>query len=529
MDGADRQIDDEFERLLSALTEGALEPADIERLDGMLRADAELRRRYFEHCQMHALLKSEHGLLVGWSSCGPDAEEVALESGRRSRSRLATFALATAATLAAAAAGLWWLSAEQSASPLRGERVATLSKTVGAEFAFGPNGECAPGEGVDLRQGTYELLSGLIEIEYDSGALLLVQAPATFELVDDASVRLEDGQVSAHVPQAAIGFRIDSPGATVIDMGTDFAVQAVRDQESEVHVFQGEVLVDLHGDKGKSSDPLRLVTGEATRVDFLTGMPSGIDIDSQQFLRTLREAESEYAEAVLRLDPAIYYRMEPCSDGSRLVDSGPAGAHAKIHPGRAKSPVWTAGKFGAAFELGGTAMQTYAAAASYPQAEGDEISVVGWVYARSRPRWASIAKNWAGGDYDRGQFHFGLNHDSGELEAHIVDSSGREIAVRDSQALPLRSWHHVAFVADGQMLRLYRNGREVDAQPYERLHRDPRITALAIGTKLNLSGNSPEERDYNMWDGRLDELAIFNHALTADEVLSLYEIAGKGD
>jgi hypothetical protein len=122
-----------------------------------------------------------------------------------------------------------------------------------------------------------------------------------------------------------------------------------------------------------------------------------------------------------------------------------------------------------------------------------------------------------------------LNHDSGELEAHIVDSSGKEITVLDSQPLPLRGWHHVAFVADGEMLRLYRNGREVDAQPYRQLHRDPRIKALAIGTKLNLNGQVPEERDYNMWDGRLDELAIFNHALSADEVRSLYEIASTGD
>lgn len=529
MDGSNPQIETEFERLLAALTEGALRAEEVEQLDGMLRADAGLRRRYLEHCQIHALLKSEHGLLVGWSTCGPDSEGAAPASSRLRTAKIVAFALATAATVAVVATGLWWKDAERPVSPFRGERVAVLSKSVGAEFSFGPNGERSPGEGVDLRQGAYELTSGLVEIEYDSGALLLVQAPATFELVDDASVRLEDGQVSAHVPQAAIGFRIDSPGATVIDMGTDFAVQAVRDQESEVHVFQGEVLVDLHGDKGKSSDPLRLVTGEATRVDYLTGMPSGIDIDSQQFLRTLREAESDYAEAVLRLSPAVYYRMEPVGDGTQLFDSAPTHANARVNLGRAKSPVWTAGKFGAAFELGGTAMQTYASAMSYPQAEGDEISVVGWVYARSRPRWASIAKNWAGGDYDRGQFHFGLNHDSGELEAHIVDSSGKEIAVRDKRPLPLHSWHHVALVADGQVLRLYRNGREVDAQTYHQLHRDPRIVALAIGTKLNLNGNAPEERDYNMWDGRLDELAIFNHALSADDVRSLYEIAGTGE
>jgi hypothetical protein len=84
----------------------------------------------------------------------------------------------------------------------------------------------------------------------------------------------------------------------------------------------------------------------------------------------------------------------------------------------------------------------------------------------------------------------------------------------------------VAFVADGEKLRLYRNGREVDAQPYHKLHRDPRIKALAIGTKLNLIGTAPEERDYNMWDGRLDELAIFNHALSSEQIRKLYVMAG---
>jgi Concanavalin A-like lectin/glucanases superfamily len=88
----------------------------------------------------------------------------------------------------------------------------------------------------------------------------------------------------------------------------------------------------------------------------------------------------------------------------------------------------------------------------------------------------------------------------------------------------LNAWHHVAFVADGSTLRLYRNGREIGAAPYHELRRDPRIQALAIGTKLNLSGNAPEGRDFNMWDGRLDELAIFNHALSPEQVSELYKL-----
>jgi hypothetical protein len=508
----------EFERLLSQLFEGSLDASEIRALSAIVESNRELRRRYLEHCQMHAMLRSEHGLLTA----GTEVKSIEGAKFSRQSRWQNVLTLAIAASIIAAVSTIWWRVDRRDVLPHRGREVALVGKTVGGTFAYGPNGEASPAEGTKMRQGFYELRNGLVEIEYPSGAVLVVQAPAMFELVDDECIRLEDGRLAAHVPEAAIGFRIDSPGATVIDLGTDFAVHAVRDQESEVHVFQGEVLVDLRGEKGRASDPLRLVTGEATRVDYFTGMPSGIDLDTQQFVRSLREPESAYADVVVALDPVVYYRMEPSGDGTRLLDSSPNRADAIIHLGRATSPVWTVGKVGAALQLGGTAQQTFAFAPSYPQTDGDTLTVAAWVYARSRPRWASIAKNWAGGDYDRGQFHFGLNFDGGELEAHIVDSSGEEIAVLDSVPLPLHRWHHVAFVADGRMLRLYRNGQEIDAKPYNRLHRDPRITALAVGTKLNLAGDAPEEKDYNMWDGRLDEVAIFNDALTPDQIQSLW-------
>ncbi len=512
-----------FEYLLGQFTEDALSAAEREQLCAILETDRGLRWRYMEHCQMHALLRSEHGLLTAWSAVASE-NEAAEGTKRLARSGRQTTALLAAAALVVIAISSQWLDSPV-ARPHRGEELAELTQAVGAEFVYGVAGEVQAQQGTQMRAGLYTLQAGLVEIEYPSGAVLVMQAPATFELVSAECLRLEDGRLSAHIPETATGFRIDSPGATVIDVGTDFAVQAIRDQESEVHVFNGEVLIDLHGNKWKSTDLVRLVTGEATRVAYSTGMPSGIDLDSQYFLRSLRVADSAYVQQVLALKPAVYYRMEPTGNGAQLIDSAASGAHATIQIGLATAPVWTVGKVGAALQLGGTAQQSYAVAQHYPQTDGDQLSVAGWIYARSRPRWASIAKNWAGGNYDRGQFHFGLREDSGELEAHIVDNRGDEIAVQDTMPLPLNTWHHVAFVADGQILRLYRNGREIDARPYDRLHRDPRIRALAIGTKLNLSGDAPEERDYNMWDGRLDELAIFNHALTADDVRALYEAA----
>src|SRR5688572_4353766 len=386
---------------------------------------------------------------------------------------------------------IWHFARENSTStaavapPYRGLPVARLTKQVRAYFAYGPNGETAASAGQIMPQGMYQLKSGIIEIQSNSGAVMTIEGPALFTLADDQCVRVESGRIAVHVPKQAVGFRVETASATVVDLGTDFAVEAVSGKNSEVHVFDGEVRISLHGSKTSSASPLHLTTGKATRIDFLTGLPSGIDVDKERFLRGLGVKSGSYTDKVLELRPAAYYPMEPVGDGTLLRDIMPNGADAKINFGRATERVWAPGKVGLAFALGGPGQETYASAAEYPQAEGDQLSVVAWVAVSSRPRWASIAKNWAGAE-DRGQFHFGLHFDSGELEAHIEDSSGQEIIVKDSVPLPLHAWHHVAFVADGERLRLYRNGQQVDIAPYRKLHRDSRINALAIGTKLNL-------------------------------------------
>jgi ferric-dicitrate binding protein FerR (iron transport regulator) len=526
----------QFEALLSRISDTGLDEAELEELGRLIESSPQLRHLYLEYCQMHGLLRAEHGLLASWGV--PDGEPLsrAVVEPRRRLRRVLAWGAAAAALAGIVAVGLRNYSTPEPSvaveyrPPYRGTAVAQISKQLRARFVYGPQGEKSPGAGAPMPQGTYELESGIIELELNSGVILTIEAPALFTLADDQCVRIESGRIAAHVPKQAMGFRVETASATVVDLGTDFAVEAVVGKKSEVHVFDGEVRINLHGSKATSASPLRLTSGEATRIDFLTGMPSGIDLDDQRFLRRLEVEPHSYTRRVLELKPAAYYPMEPAGDGTFLKDvasesavrSTTLSSHANIHFGHAIEPVWAPGKVGLAFALGGPAQQTYASAEQYPQAPGDQLSVVAWVAARSRPRWASIAKNWAGADW--GQFHFGLYYDSGELEAHIQDSSGKEITVKDSVPLPLGAWHHVAFVADGTMLRLYRNGDEVAAAPYVELRSDPRIKALAIGTKLNLRGDAPDALDFNMWDGRLDELAILNHALSAEQIRELFNL-----
>ena len=53
------------------------------------------------------------------------------------------------------------------------------------------------------------------------------------------------------------------------------------------------------------------------------------------------------------------------------------------------------------------------------------------------------------------------------------------------------------------------------------------VNTLNAETGRDLLGTAPEERNFNMWDGNLDELAIFNSALSARQILELCELANE--
>lgn len=535
----------EFEQLLRNLLDGRLTADDRKRLDGLLAGNASLRSRYVAHCQLHALLKDPAPSIGGTGALAltDDAIEASriafseTQPASRSVRRVPRVAWAgvAAAVIAMVAIFTKWRDSAQTeytvesqaarvvSFPIGGDVVARLSQVAGARFAPGIVQDETPPAGAELRAGLYHLESGLVRIEYDSGAQVLVQAPARFKLIDRKSVELFDGRVSAFVTAAAAGFTVNTPSAAIVDFGTAFGVDVLSGKTSEVHVFEGEVEVKPRAVSNAPVDPLRLVGGQASRVDFATGVPSGIDLADQRFLRTLSTTSSAYSQRVLELQPAVYYRMEPAEDGLTIVDSSENAAHGRVEPGHNLDEIWARGKVGTALRLGGPALQRYGVVPDYKKSESDCISVVAWVWAASRPRFASIAKNWA--IEDHGQFHFGLHYDVGTLEVHIDDESGASILVTDQAPLPLNEWNHVAFVADGDHLRLYRNGVEVGAAACNGLNLNPLVKTLGIGVKLNVSANTPAARgDECIWDGRLDELAVFNHALAPEQIRQLFDL-----
>src|SRR5262249_82385 len=94
----------------------------------------------------------------------------------------------------------------------------------------------------DMQAGKIlKLERGLVEIRFQCGARVVLEGPASLELLSGKSARLRDGKLTARVPGPATGFEILSPQGKVIDLGTEFGISVSDNGATDVYVFEGKV------------------------------------------------------------------------------------------------------------------------------------------------------------------------------------------------------------------------------------------------------------------------------------------------
>lgn len=96
-----------------------------------------------------------------------------------------------------------------------------------------------------LKSDTWITLeSGVAEIEFGQGAVVVLEGPARFVAKSTSVGLLEFGKLAAVVPPWADGFRVDTPTIEVVDRGTQFVLEVTKDQRVNVAVTKGEVEVN---------------------------------------------------------------------------------------------------------------------------------------------------------------------------------------------------------------------------------------------------------------------------------------------
>ncbi len=110
----------------------------------------------------------------------------------------------------------------------------------------------------------------------------------------------------------------------------------------------------------------------------------------------------------------------------------------------------------------------------------------------------------------------------GDLEAHFREADDDEVELREGRGkrFPLGSWQHVAVVADGTTARLYRNAVEVASAPFDGTL-NTSVRALGIGAKPDDSGMKPDKGNAGYWDGKIDDVRVYDRALWVEEIRAL--------
>ena len=105
--------------------------------------------------------------------------------------------------------------------------------------------------------------------------------------------------------------------------------------------------------------------------------------------------------------------------------------------------------------------------------------------------------------------------DKGQLQATIRDRGGQSQSVTSAAFLPLREWRFIVMTADGDDLRIYVDGQLAASVP---------CAMMAVsGSETVWFGTDAEGT--GLWDGRIDELAMFDKALADNEIVSLHQTA----
>jgi hypothetical protein len=330
----------ELLQLSWALCDRSITPAQRDRLERLVGRNPEARKLYalymgmaqtlaWERSSQREVVSSPRTLTAGSDDASSAPVSTAggllpfVASVLRGHARTAVLVSAIAAGILLAV-GLTALPPLDKVARSVGEfAVATLT---GSDECRWGTGERSANLGDRLAPGNLNLEEGLAEVTFDTGAKVVLEGPALFEVQSATRATLHAGKLSARVPPAAVGFAVQTPRGTVVDHGTEFGLVAEQSGWTDVFSFAGSVELTFSDSGTPVPDRRRLGAGQAIRLTE-TGT-SSIPIDSTPFVRTMPTLPAalprarEMRELVARHPQLLHhYTFEgDRSQGEHLID-----------------------------------------------------------------------------------------------------------------------------------------------------------------------------------------------------------------
>ncbi len=483
---------------------GGLEEEEFSRLEEAMKADEELRKRFVFLCAVDASLREEAAREVATPTevrCSQFSSRLLWTTVGIAASVLLYLGFSDNPSKSPPSVGLGHFTSETTAAG----KVGVLAKAIDS----GPDWQ----SGATLYQGEFRAEEGLFELNLNNGVVILARGPVHLDLRDPMEIFCYRGSLRFRVPAQAKGFRILTSEREIIDHGTEFGVQ-VDETSSQVKVFEGEIeLVDpdqpsrrmFQGDQDQWGE--QPVAANYPRIEQLNS-----SFENHAALR--RKQWNEFLE-VLKNDQALRLLYDFRASGpwgKTIANEAPGappetdGAIIGCQPAEGRWP----GSHAIEFSKGTDTIRIH------EPRKYQSISMATWVRLDSLDRrynsllttedWDDNGIDWEISHNGRPLFH----PKSGPNFDHSQSTVNRSV---------MGQWILLAFTYDNEagIGRHYLNGLKLMES------RKQKRPVLNISYAQIGNWNTIEKREFRNLNGRMDFLAVWDRALSEEEISLLYQ------
>ncbi|MHC5076791.1 MAG: LamG-like jellyroll fold domain-containing protein [Planctomycetota bacterium] len=178
-----------------------------------------------------------------------------------------------------------------------------------------------------LLPGPLKLTKGYAEITFDDGSVIILEAPAWITLESENKAFLGLGKLTAKVATYSQGFTINTPTASIIDLGTEFGVEVQKNGTSDLHTFKGQVALST-GDSGDRDRKSQIVeAGFAKRVVASSKKIIDITFNEKAFAKTTRpvfeEVVTKSSVTDINIEPVVHFSFDgPLTAQKEIIGTG---------------------------------------------------------------------------------------------------------------------------------------------------------------------------------------------------------------
>lgn len=554
-------------QLIDDYLDGSLDEPQAERLRSWLEADPKHVRFFVRHVYLHRQLR-EWSLAENVGKCleasGEMHEEppfpLSLEERRSARRGSWSFG-AVACLLLGAAVGSWitWQIAAQRRladaggvePPSAGAApyVATLVSVTNCRWdqarstaALASGSSVRSGESLHLLEGVAEMSCAL---QNGGMASLQLEGPLAMTLSSQGMPSLLYGQLTGSFACDYDEFTLDTPlGRVVVSGDASLGIIAAA-HKVDLHVFSGTASLELWA-AGFRGAPKQLTATAGTSLNVHIDAEGNVSVDRGQsqesgfmtpaaLTASRLHISDDYVATILDAKPVAYWRFERDVDGLMRNEMSDR-FHCRMNGNAVR---WHPGRDGSTVEFGTTGGPGYLISDDTVDVLTDSYSIELWMKPAyihhgtliSMLQWqapqspitahrmaleicgpsAWIASPYRVTDYNPGRLRF----------IHEC-RTGFDMNSFSADPYTVRQWQHIVAVKAPSEMRLYSNGRLADSK--EATGPLPRGLRVLMGQLFPVSPQIKDDVTSRLYSGELDEIALYDRALSEDEIRQHYKL-----